>query len=82
MTTEATRPTTDELPIPTSFRSAIAERLHAASPTLEGASRHLLGAGGKGIRPRVLRLIARMLHPTGRVLPCSTTSRRVGLPGS
>lgn len=69
MTTEATRPATDELPIPTSFRSAIAERLHAASPTLEGASRHLLGAGGKGIRPRVLRLIARMLHPTGRVLP-------------
>ena len=69
MTTEIARPHSDEgVPAPT-FRSAIAERLQAASPTLEGASRHLLGAGGKGIRPRVLRLIARMLHPQARVLP-------------
>lgn len=69
MTTEIARPHSDEGLPPTSFRSAIAERLQAASPTLAGASRHLLGAGGKGIRPRVLRAIASMLHPTGRVLP-------------
>jgi all-trans-nonaprenyl-diphosphate synthase len=61
--------TTDAIIPAPSFRSAIAERLQAASPTLTDASRHLLGAGGKGVRPRVLRLVAKMLHPTGRVLP-------------
>ncbi len=69
MTTDIALPPSDEGLPPISFRAAIAERLHATSPTLEGASRHLLGAGGKGVRPRVLRLVARMLHPAGRVLP-------------
>lgn len=52
-----------------SFRAAIADRLQSFSPTLGEAARHLMSAGGKGIRPRVLRLVAQAYHPTGRVLP-------------
>lgn len=51
--------TTDLLTSAPSFRAAIAGRLKAISPTLTDASRHLLGAGGKGVRPRVLGLVAR-----------------------
>lgn len=52
-----------------SFRAAIASRLTAASPTLTEASRHLLGAGGKGVRPRVLNLVARAYMKHGDALP-------------
>lgn len=51
--------TIDLLKSPPSFRAAIADKLQALSPTLTHAARHLLSAGGKGVRPRVLGLVAR-----------------------
>lgn len=63
MTTEAQLPA-----VTATFRAAIAERLRPTSPTLDGATQHLLDAGGKGIRPRVLRLVARATQPQGQVL--------------
>ncbi|MEB3329378.1 MAG: polyprenyl synthetase family protein [Candidatus Sericytochromatia bacterium] len=60
--------TTDVRTTPPTFRAAIASRLQAGSPTLTEASRHLLGAGGKGVRPRVLSLVARAYLKGGEAL--------------
>jgi geranylgeranyl pyrophosphate synthase len=42
---------------PGPYRTAIAARIEARSATLDASSRHLLAASGKGMRPRVLRLV-------------------------
>ncbi|MEB3197778.1 MAG: polyprenyl synthetase family protein [Candidatus Sericytochromatia bacterium] len=60
--------TTEVRPQESSFRAAIARRLEAQSPTLTEASRHLFGAGGKGVRPRVLNLVARAYMPDGQAI--------------
>lgn len=63
---------TQDLPEPR-YRTAITQRIRAASPTLEAAANHLLAAPGKGVRPLCLRLIGMAMHPQGRVLPAHET---------
>ncbi|HEY9723696.1 MAG TPA: polyprenyl synthetase family protein [Oscillatoriaceae cyanobacterium] len=51
--------------VPPTFRSAVAERINTANARLTAASRHLLAASGKGIRPRCVQLVGAALHPQG-----------------
>jgi all-trans-nonaprenyl-diphosphate synthase len=55
------------------FRTAIAERIQARTASLDAGVQHLLAASGKGLRPKVLRLIGEAFSPHARATDAHTT---------